>query len=507
MCYRPLRIANPSRFYHSDQPKYISVPCGYCEDCRRVTQNEWFFRAYMEYMDCIGSGGAVYFPTLTYDDDHLPSVELPVDDDILRVGCFSTEHIRSMMRKMRVYLQRDGYEYKGLKYIVCSEFGDTKGRPHYHMLLFIPFPLSTDYVLDLLRKSWVNGFVGVPRFGLKLTDIRGVRYAMKYVTKDICFYDIRDVYNISGETPVRTRFSMRDYLATDDDSLKRYRKELCKGVLPFHRQSLGFGSCFLNKIHERCLNDDDLVRFLVDDKWKLCDGQSGVFPIPKYYHRKIERIIDEETSKLVGCVRQKFSEVGSKVKVGRLYESFIRTAKDIKGINQPYIDTQLPENVPVGVKISDIKIYLADRDEIRSELANLIKSVDVNDFVLYRMLLRYTPCDLSETYDSAFLSLPTIVENIVNSKCSDLDVFTIYGYGENVATPIKYKPALKGEITYSDLECFSRFERLCKLLDRFMVYVNLQKNEKLYQDNKKCKETKSKYRKYTVYESYKDIPC
>lgn len=461
----------------------------------------------MEYMDVVSAGGAVFFPTLTYDDDHLPSVFLPDEDDnVLKVGCFCSDDIRSMMRKMRVYLQRDGYEYKNIKFIVCSEFGDKKGRPHYHMLLFIPFELKTDYVLDILRRSWVNGFVGVPRFGLKLTDIRGVRYAMKYVTKDINFYDVRDVYDITGDKPVRTSFSFREYLSVDDDCLKRYRKELCKGVLPFHRQSLGFGLSFLERIHEKCLNDDDLVKFLVDDQWKLCDGEHGIFPIPQYYHRKIERIIDKEVLDLTHKVKYSFTEIGAKVKIGKLYENILRTVKDIKGINLEYLKTQLPNYVPLGVPPSKALVYLEDRDEILSNLLPFLKKVDVYDLALYKNLLRYVPASEDETELSAFMSVSQVVERLVNSSVYDVDVASIYGCPDCVvlATPLKYHPALMYEPTYSDIPSFELYEKIVRMLDTFNMYVNMQKNYKMRVDNQKKKENKQKYVKFTNYDSIKD---
>lgn len=513
MCYRPLRISNPSRFYHSDQPKTITVPCGYCEDCRRVKQNEWFFRAYMEYMDSVSNGGAVYFPTLTYDDEHLPSVLLPDENDnVLKVGCFCSEDIRSMMRKLRVYLQRDGYEYKNIKFIVCSEFGEKKGRPHYHMLLFIPFQLKKDiheetaYVLDLLRRSWVNGFVGEPRFGLRLTDIRGVRYAMKYVTKDINFYDLRYVYDVTCDKPIRTSFSFREYLSVDDDSLKRYRKELCKGVMPFHRQSLGFGLSFLELIHEKCLNDDELVQFLVNDQWRLCDGEHGIFPIPQYYHRKIERIIDKQVLELTHKVKYSFTEVGAKVKIGKLYENILRSVKDIKGLNDEFIKTQLPENVPLGVPVSKTRAYFEDRAEILADLLPFLKKVDVYDLALYKNLMRYVPASEDETALSAFISASQVVDRLVNSPFFDVDVATIYGIpdGVELATPLKYHHNLKYQLTYADIPSFEIYEKIVRMLDTLSMYVNMQKNYKMRVANQKKKENKQKYVKFTSHPSIKD---
>ena len=72
MFFSPIKILNPSRSYRSDIPKYLYVPCGYCQDCQRVKHNEWFFRAMIEWNYYRSIGGAVYFITLTYNEEDLP---------------------------------------------------------------------------------------------------------------------------------------------------------------------------------------------------------------------------------------------------------------------------------------------------------------------------------------------------------------------------------------------------------------------------------------------------
>ena len=96
MCYRPIKILNPSRRYNDDMQKYIYVPCGHCADCQRVMHNEWFFRCMIEYQDCINKGGSVYFITMTYSEENLPKFTLPNGKECLGFNKRHTQKISNI---------------------------------------------------------------------------------------------------------------------------------------------------------------------------------------------------------------------------------------------------------------------------------------------------------------------------------------------------------------------------------------------------------------------------
>ena len=140
MCNCPIYIPNPSRRWNFDAPLRIAVPCGHCSACRKLKRDEWFFRSLVEYNYYNRIGGAVYFITLTYNDDEIPRMTLP---DGSEITAFSRRHIRAFCKYIRIWLKRHGYPYDGIKYLVCSEYGghSTK-RPHYHGILYLPFNLN-----------------------------------------------------------------------------------------------------------------------------------------------------------------------------------------------------------------------------------------------------------------------------------------------------------------------------------------------------------------------------
>lgn len=204
MCYAPITIKNNSKLYRPLTSKdLVKVPCGKCRECQIAKENDWFVRIYYEYKRTIAQGGKVFFVSMGYNDAHLPILDtmsqefsslVPLLNDFFsntekyrlnevdyqdlqarvdryrsrydvvsldipqfRHACFNDEHITHFFKSLRQYLNSDGklkYEDAPLKYFLCSEYGDEKHRPHYHVLIFLPIPLDTDYFLRICRKSW-----------------------------------------------------------------------------------------------------------------------------------------------------------------------------------------------------------------------------------------------------------------------------------------------------------------------------------------------------------------
>ena len=124
MCLQPLYIKNPTKFIHTNfrQRMFLGVPCGSCSECQHNKQNEWYFRTYYQYLDCISSNGYVLFDCLTYRNSELPHLSefMHVDSDFM---CFDYADIRYFLVRLRRYLDNDGYDCKdNLKYFVASEY-------------------------------------------------------------------------------------------------------------------------------------------------------------------------------------------------------------------------------------------------------------------------------------------------------------------------------------------------------------------------------------------------
>lgn len=162
MCLRPLSIANPryrdygiERFAFSDY--YIKVPCGKCSQCRSKRASDWRVRLIKEVE--LGSHRTVYFVTLTFDEDNLKRF---IDTD-------------SPNRSIRLFLERYRKAVgKSLRHWFVVEYGERRGRFHFHGLIFDPL-----VSIPKLRKLWSYGFVYIER----LRGSSGCSYVVKYITK------------------------------------------------------------------------------------------------------------------------------------------------------------------------------------------------------------------------------------------------------------------------------------------------------------------------------------
>jgi hypothetical protein len=124
------------------------------------------------------------FITLTYSEDNLKK-ECDLTD-----GGYSLDrkHIQDFMKRLRVKFDRD-YEIK-IRAFGCGEYGDKKGRPHYHLCLFNcdfkdrVYEGGHDgfnyYSSKLLESLWKFGFSSVCDFSFETAA-----YVARYCTKKI----------------------------------------------------------------------------------------------------------------------------------------------------------------------------------------------------------------------------------------------------------------------------------------------------------------------------------
>lgn len=275
MCTSPITIKNRSRRYVDGVSKmFFHVPCGHCKECMKAQQDEWFVRAFFEYLRCKNAGGHVFFPTFSYNKEHLPHY----DDDVMdyHIPCFSYKDILSFRNKLRVYLTREGYDAKGLRFIIASEFGGKKGRPHYHGLFFVPFDIRKDKFLELCRKAWINGFVMVSKKGLEIQSIKGIQYATKYCSKEQHW---TKKYGVN-----KYIIGLKDRISQGDSEAELILQDFRK-CLPKHYQSVGFGMQLVDILSK---DYDSLINCEIDlSKFGFVTSNKFKFPIPRYIRRKI----------------------------------------------------------------------------------------------------------------------------------------------------------------------------------------------------------------------------
>lgn len=160
-------------------------PCGNCLYCRIQNSKSWALRMSLE--ASLYPENEISFITLTYDKEHCP------EDYSLR-----PRDLTLFFKRLRIEAQRQGYTKK-LRYYACGEYGDEKGRPHYHIVLFgLPvgkgMPIKNGRFRhnpdpewqradSLVRKCWQLGSIIEVD---KVDSARGVgSYVAEYVTKKI----------------------------------------------------------------------------------------------------------------------------------------------------------------------------------------------------------------------------------------------------------------------------------------------------------------------------------
>lgn len=140
--------------------RYFRYPCGKCLACLKVKQMQYAFRAEWEAND--PSNLTVLFCTFTYSPEFLP----PNND-------LSKKDVQDFMRRLRL-------RFPGVRisYLFCGEYGDLRGRAHYHSILC--FSDFVDY--QPISDAWSKGIVDISPF----TTRRG-GYVAKYSVKQLGF--------------------------------------------------------------------------------------------------------------------------------------------------------------------------------------------------------------------------------------------------------------------------------------------------------------------------------
>ena len=134
MCVSPIRIRNPN--YHNKSglisaladtsSMYINVPCGHCSECVAVRQMGIIQRVQMEELT-----NHIFFCTLTYSNEAMPVISTSTGYDIRYADISDVQKMIKRLRKHNAF-------GRSFRYFCVSELGSVRGRPHFHLLFFIP---------------------------------------------------------------------------------------------------------------------------------------------------------------------------------------------------------------------------------------------------------------------------------------------------------------------------------------------------------------------------------
>lgn len=180
MCVSPGKLADGTEF-----------ACRKCWQCLEQRIDDWVGRCLAESKTSVASHSI----TLTYGRD----------------GDGNTDHLRaawltySDVQKHFKLLRRDGFRFR---YLVAGEYGSTKGRAHWHMLMFWkdrvpPHELTTMRHLEkrFHNKYWPHGFQHWEE-----PNAKSIRYVCKYIQKDVAKDERQAHFAMSKKPPLGDTF-------------------------------------------------------------------------------------------------------------------------------------------------------------------------------------------------------------------------------------------------------------------------------------------------------------
>lgn len=132
------------------------MACGHCIACRINAQREWTVRNIHE----LSYWDEAVFVTLTYDDEHLPW-----ENSLYRY------ELQNFLKRLRKEISP-----RKIKYFACGEYGDLRGRPHYHLII---------YGMGFQKDDWKHIFRCWGRGHIKLGSVThdSIQYVCGYVMK------------------------------------------------------------------------------------------------------------------------------------------------------------------------------------------------------------------------------------------------------------------------------------------------------------------------------------
>lgn len=166
--------------------RIYEIPCGKCPECKREKRIEIIKRIKAEYK----KNPNCYFITLTYDNDHLKSL--------------NKKDIQDFIKRLR--------KKQKLRYFYVGELGETTARPHYHAIIWADLPEDIEecerptkrgnkqYTSKQIQAIWKNGLITISKMELPLIGYI-TKYMLKNENKDfVCGWSRRPPIGINPNT-------------------------------------------------------------------------------------------------------------------------------------------------------------------------------------------------------------------------------------------------------------------------------------------------------------------
>ena len=315
MCLSPILIDNPYCGVYIRDPviascrdtvsRKLAVPCGRCSVCIRLRQQYLVQRVQMESLD-----NDLFYGTLTYNQEALP---IAIFDDITFAYPDYSDW-QNMIKRIR----RDEPELK-FKYLLVSEYGTKKHRPHYHFILSFPrvgkpslaeLHSKADYLFKLFLSQWKRNtapLVWSSKRSKWITDSRNPEWLplLTYYRKKTLQgwkynYDLHYLDpNSSPDGLDGVSFYVTKYILKYDKWIDKFKSKLFftlpeedfklawSMLRPRILMSKGFGSADSPKVQEHILRGINLA--LSDPKafypYYTSRVNGSTFPLSPYYQK------------------------------------------------------------------------------------------------------------------------------------------------------------------------------------------------------------------------------
>lgn len=341
MCLSPVKIRNPNYASKVDIickttdtiNQWLYVPCNVCSECLMSRQMNIVQRARVLSLDYY-----MFFCTLTYNNESLPSVTTSTGVTIRYADISDVQKMFKRIRSSRV-IQRD------FLYYFVSERGSSKGRPHFHGLIFIKKDEKDDYsypsvveskLWHLLFSQWKRNYGSdrSPVWKPLFTYRKKFRFGRIYTNFD-CHYCVTHSTD-KGTDDVA--FYVTKYLLKPSDKERRLQQalrlnlseeefeQIWKIVRSRSFSSKGFGmrtelhSDYIRSCAERSCCDSDGLKF-----FNPSDGMSS--PISRYYRKKLPpELVIKSVESIGGPQTESNRDIGSVLSSLRVGERIIKQA-------------------------------------------------------------------------------------------------------------------------------------------------------------------------------------
>lgn len=259
-CYHPIdawRTATGVVFRDTIDACPIKLPCGRCIGCRLERSRQWALRLVHEKRFHEESS----FITLTYDEAHLP-----------KSGSLDVKHFQDFMKRFRKSVAP-----RKIRFFHAGEYGERRGRPHYHAIIFGEDFREGAYDLEesdrgdvtwsspALDALWPSGLnrVGDVTF-------ESCAYVARYVTKKITGPSARSHYERICEATGEV-FDLKPEYATMSRRpgigalhFEKYSKEIFPADLVVSRGHPSKPPKFYDRLLEKC--DPELYALVKDQR-------------------------------------------------------------------------------------------------------------------------------------------------------------------------------------------------------------------------------------------------